>query len=696
MLKNNNPIESFIQRRSMDKHPVPLIKSSFDIEVIPGIASVHSTYVFKNVESRPIEAMLTFPVAFDAAVYSIVAKVDGRVLSGKAQAKVEARKAYEEAVDNGKRTVLHEELLRGLHMVSVGNIAPGVEIDICVSYVMPVSLSKGNGSFRIPLTVGQIYGRTPLDESDDIMLGGDVREVDVTIRSARGFVKINGQELTHNRGTVKSNLPMEVQIKSLYQEQEKSTKVTGRLPNGEAVSVSFAPVKKVKAPLKMHVMLDTSGSMRERITAIRHCEKSKWDCVLEGLDDVSHKSLKASDRVTVSTFSNSAKTHGETPGDRLGAYVRNLPFDAGGTDLALGVSTVVKHESEANILLITDGKSWKEIDVQAAIATGARFTVVLVGDDALEVRVGYLAAMTGGQMFIVRGAGVRKAIQAAVRSMRHVASPIVPIRGEPVQITRKISGVEVNVEWNAEGARSDVSVVTENMAKAIGAFSASLAVQAMDEEVAAVYAAEADLVTHLTSIVLVDEEAEIVDGIPATRKVALPAPATMQFASSMRGMPLSVVGSGVSNLVASNDHSPVMMMASGNTHTTNFNGYVPGVNTRWSDRVATPSLEAVHPLQSARDNIDIRAEAKSVALRIDWEKYAVPLSVGDVTCLPIDVKIQIVSLLHLREVKKMAETLNVKDIVALIAILANSSGNKTATVIARQLIGDVDIAGYIP
>ena len=87
------------------------------------------------------------------------------------------------------------------------------------------------------------------------------------------------------------------------------------------------------------------------------------------------------------------------------------------------VATVVASRRNTNVLLVTDGQSGNTIDVQRAVATGARFTVVLVGAGALETNVGYLAALTGGQMFVTQEADTEQAIVAAIASMRNVASP---------------------------------------------------------------------------------------------------------------------------------------------------------------------------------------------------------------------------------------------------------------------------------
>src|SRR5690606_22666246 len=62
------------------------------------------------------------------------------------------------------------------------------------------------------------------------------------------------------------------------------------------------------------------------------------------------------------------------------------------------------------------------------------------------------------------------------------------------------------------------------LSRAVAALAAGLALPALDSEAAAALSEAEGLVTHLTSLVLVDEAGEVADGLPATRKVALPTP----------------------------------------------------------------------------------------------------------------------------------------------------------------------------
>jgi hypothetical protein len=65
--------------------PVPLVATSISVRVISGLAFVRTTRSFRNAEEHSIEAVLTFPVGFDAVVTGLAATIDGRRMIGVGQ-----------------------------------------------------------------------------------------------------------------------------------------------------------------------------------------------------------------------------------------------------------------------------------------------------------------------------------------------------------------------------------------------------------------------------------------------------------------------------------------------------------------------------------------------------------------------------------------------------------------------------------
>ena len=70
--------------------------------------------------------------------------------------------------------MLHEELLRGVHALSLANLAPGDEAEVTIRWAEPLRFLDTSAHLRIPLTVGDVYGVSGLPETDELVHGGRV------------------------------------------------------------------------------------------------------------------------------------------------------------------------------------------------------------------------------------------------------------------------------------------------------------------------------------------------------------------------------------------------------------------------------------------------------------------------------------------------------------------------------------------
>ena len=529
-------LNGYVSARRRATHPVPLKSMAYDIEIVSGLAVIKQTRVFRNDEKQPIEATMTFPVGYESTVCDVRATVAGRVLVGQAKAKKEARETYEKALDDGKATVLHEELMRGLHMVSAGNIAPGAEVVIEATSVTPLALVSGIGRLRIPLTIGAIYGTSPLLPSDDIVADGAALDAGVTVRGADG-VLVNGLDAS-GVTTVRTSAVIDIQVTHLALRP-----IQAKMPSGSWARVSMGVPSTSDHPVDVDLMLDTSGSMAERGQPL-----TKWQGTVKGLE-AALVEARSEDQFRFWTFSDHCVMRGSAKGPDASKSVSAVPFDNMGTMLAEAVHKVASSRPEANILLVTDGKSHTPIDFDLVRKSGARFTIVLVGRASFESRVAQLAAVTGGQMFVVDGGDdVAGAVRAALTSMRSAASPVKANANPEATVERTIGGLEVSVSYG-----SDKEEGLEEFDRA-SAFAASLAVSALPVEEAGRLAEAAGIVTHLTSIVMVDHDGPEVDGIAVNRKVAL--------AESDEGATMSLLGGGAMMFASAAGGSPRSAMRS--------------------------------------------------------------------------------------------------------------------------------------
>src|SRR5262249_2324146 len=81
------------------KHPIPLVATRFDVDLNHGLAIVSSTRIFRNTEESSIEATITFPMPVHAVLFNLETRIEGRVLTARAQRKSQARDTSEDAIN---------------------------------------------------------------------------------------------------------------------------------------------------------------------------------------------------------------------------------------------------------------------------------------------------------------------------------------------------------------------------------------------------------------------------------------------------------------------------------------------------------------------------------------------------------------------------------------------------------------------
>ncbi|XP_075437475.1 von Willebrand factor A domain-containing protein 5A-like [Ascaphus truei] len=151
------------------KKPVPLRGISVDVQVQGFVADVTATLKYKNLEEKAVEAVFVFPMDEDSAVYSFEATVDGKKIVAEIQEKKQAHKTYDEALSQGQQAFLLEEdeSSGDIFSCSVGNLLPGQEAEVTLSYVRELPLeADGAVRFVLPAVLNPRY--TPEDQEESI------------------------------------------------------------------------------------------------------------------------------------------------------------------------------------------------------------------------------------------------------------------------------------------------------------------------------------------------------------------------------------------------------------------------------------------------------------------------------------------------------------------------------------------------
>lgn len=527
-----DPIAALVNeaREDAGAHPVALVAMDIGVTLTGGLAVVETKRTFRNDEKAAIEALLSLPVPVHAAFFGLTANIDGRILKGIAQAREEARETYEEAVSEGKTAVLHEELLRGVHALSVGNLAPGGTIEVTTRWADTLrSAGISCGRLRIPMTVGDVYGISYLPETDELTHGDGPESVSLRIRHDAGAIRLATGALRASKdgvlvGEAPANAPVDIEV-----EAWKPGVLTSKAWDGRDVSLRIEAAGTGEAPVHAAVLVDHSGSMSSRCEGDSGQYVSKHEAVRNGLRALTEE-LRETDRVSLWEFDTICDPVDGGLAASPGAFARaieKLEPPRGGTEIGEALYQVFSETDPCDVLLITDGMSYA-LDVHHLAQEGRRVFVVLVGEDSLEANVGHLAALTGGDIHFSFGADVDSALHAVLqglRTKRMTEEQETPAGGElPESISAIRGNVRMSAAWSGEPAKAVME--RDTLAEGVAAYAASLALPSLSETAASELAVGEGLVTHLTSLVLVDEEGPIQEGLPVTRKVDLPTPRT--------------------------------------------------------------------------------------------------------------------------------------------------------------------------
>ena len=658
-----DPIAALVERRREDSGADPVLLCSLDVEVTirGGLALVETTRTYVNREKRAIEALLSIPVPVHAAFFGLTAKIGGKLYQAAAAPREEAREAYEEAIDEGRAAVLHEELLRGVHALSVANLAPGSEAEVTIRWAGPMRFLDASARLRIPLTVGDVYGVSGLPETDELAHGGRVPLATLRVRhDASGVRLADGSPVPSSDGSlvteVPANAPVDIEVTGFSR-----SRLVGRAADGRDVSLAIEPASGGAGNLDAVLLVDHSGSMHSRCEGVAQTNLTKHDAVRSALGELAG-TLRDGDRIALWEFDTTCDPvgSGQPVGpSEFGLLVPKLSGPAGGTEIGAALDSVRSIEAR-DVLLITDGMSYA-LDVHRQALAGRRIFVVLVGEDSLEAGVGHLAALTGGDLQFSFGADVGRALTACVHGMRsrRVGESVgeFDTEGSPLHVRTARGGASIEAHWTGEGTDRERGAFSA----AVAAYAASLAVACGSEEHATSIAVEEGLVTHLTSLFMSVDDGQRQEGLPLTRRLRLPTPRT-------------ALRYGVAYLDASSG-APRPRPTIGITRSSPAESASSGV-----DRAAEP------------DRVDVEA----IAGVIDWDTAADALAQGDLRGLPLAVADAILALSGHEEVRAAAAGFGINSLRVAIALVADAAAERSrqAARVRRRLMWGVDAAEF--
>lgn len=464
---------------------------------------------------------MTFPVGFDAVVTGLSATINGRRMIGTAKEKAEAREVYEAALDEGKLSVLHEEVLRGIHVLSVGALPAGAEVEVVLEQTLALTDVAGTPFLRLPMTAGQIYGTSPLLPSDDLVTASDVRhsaKLRVSLDQGRAVLP-DGSILALDEDTeILMDRAVELRL-----EGASFGKLIGQSADGRLVELNLEPLAGSDALLDLHVIVDRSGSTS---TPVREGDISVSQAMRDGLIQEFAR-LGKLDKINLWQFDDQCHDLGSATGAGSVALAQRLEGPNGGTQLA-GAITAALAKGAKDILVLTDGQTWAHM-VEDLKGKALRISAILAGPGSLDANIGHLCALTGGQVFYAPGRDVGSSLRSAFAGLRVSGEPIhgQVNKSGPKILTCRRGGVNIRAEWQKE----TITLENPDMVKSVGRYAAALALPLMGNVAAEEWARSHSLCTHMTSLVLVDEAGEVSEGFSQMRKVPMMEPTRVALRS---------------------------------------------------------------------------------------------------------------------------------------------------------------------
>lgn len=146
---------------------LPLKATSADVSISGVIADARVSQVYRNEGKKALEAIYIFPASTRAAVYGMKMTIGERTIEAKINKREDARREYEQALQQGRSASLLEQQRPNVFQMNVGNIMPGDEIRVELKYTELLVPTGGVYEFAYPAVVGPRYSNQPAQGAPD-------------------------------------------------------------------------------------------------------------------------------------------------------------------------------------------------------------------------------------------------------------------------------------------------------------------------------------------------------------------------------------------------------------------------------------------------------------------------------------------------------------------------------------------------
>jgi len=207
---------SLLMRMSEGYVTATLLNTDVNIVVNGLVARVSVMQEFENSGQEWVEGVYVFPLPDEAAVDQMRLYIGDRFIEGEIREKEQARKEYEQAKSEGKKTSLVEQQRANLFTTSVANIGPGEKVIIEIEYLEDLRYDAGMFSLRYPMTLTPRYiPGQGLPDRKGSGWSADTTEVNDASEITPPMVSASRSHRISLQATVNAGMPLEI-IASRY------------------------------------------------------------------------------------------------------------------------------------------------------------------------------------------------------------------------------------------------------------------------------------------------------------------------------------------------------------------------------------------------------------------------------------------------------------------------------------------------
>ena len=366
-----------IVRDSGDAIPLDHVHVEAQVSDLTARVTVRQTY--RNREDKPVEVVYVHPVEEGAAVCGFDAVVDGVRFVGTVMERDEAFRTYDDAMEAGDGAYLLDEERADVFTASLGNVKPGSEIVLSITYVTELAAEGQAGRFTLPTTVSPRYapaedaagvGPTPNDVLNptfaldvpyaftfemSVAMDGHIRSV----TSPSHPIEVEHDGTTARVRLAQRSAPMDRDLVVVIAADglDVPHAVVERGEQGGAVMVSIVPrFESGEQPADVVFVIDRSGSMDG--TSIEEVRNALQLCL---------RSLTPGCRFNIVSFGDrhsalfpESRPYDDASMREAARFVSTLQADMGGTEMLPALESVLARPAAPGlprqVLLLTDGE----------------------------------------------------------------------------------------------------------------------------------------------------------------------------------------------------------------------------------------------------------------------------------------------------------------------------------------------------